>query len=252
MIFFVSKTLKTLVDHKIRQYREKRLRDEENVKEDALSWSIITALGIFIRCTSFLWPGKALWGVTVLIDHWAALTNIHGDYEESLEEPLFLYYRLVEELTGLGDDNTIVLHLMVVQPMQACDRLIRRVIFKHENSHRIMNLFIRQILRLHDKTQFNKAFLVPLTASFLVEKDVKRYSNLATFLNLKASDRPLLTLIGETQHFYELLVSKAVEDAMTNGQMSEMDFLNGGFSTFLQGYASALFIGTRTCVISGD
>ena len=93
IIYYISKTLRIFIDHKKKQYDEEILKDDENLMEDNLSWSIVPALGIFIKFTAFLWPEKALWGVTVLVDHWATLTTIQGGYQDKLEEPLYFYYR---------------------------------------------------------------------------------------------------------------------------------------------------------------
>lgn len=93
IISYVAKTLKLSVEQKLAQYKEQCLNDEENMIEESLSWSIVPALGLFIKYTSFLWPEKALWGVNILIDHWTTLYTIQAEYEKSLNEPLYLYYR---------------------------------------------------------------------------------------------------------------------------------------------------------------
>ena len=145
--------------------------------------------------------------------------------------------RLVEELTSLGDDDvSLVLHLILAQPVQACERLIRRTIFKHEHAHKIMSLFVRQILRINDKNQFKETFLNFLTSSFLVEKDPERYAQLPPFLNLKAGDRPVVTLLGETQHFYDLLIFKAIDDPE---KPSEEELVKGGFKAILEAHSAA-------------
>jgi hypothetical protein len=218
IVQFVPQALKDLV-------QSAEIDDDKGFN---MIWTIVPGIGSFIKFSALLSPSKALWGLNLLVDLWTRVTAEEGD-EQSFGVDA-LKQRLLEEMFLVGSENKrLALHLFLVEPTRAIDCIVKTLL-NHERGRRLMNTFIKHVLKCNDQIEFLKVFSKSMISSFVANRNKSCLKVFFQFIK-DDSDRDrhdvLPTLLDDHLTFYRLLTSSGTL------ALEESDLVRGAFHNIL-------------------